>query len=844
MPLVLTPAVEETITVTSESPLLDEREVKAGTSVSQIELEKIPAGRDPWSLLTQTPGVSVDRQNVGGNESGQQSSFYYAGTQFGENDFLVDGMQITDMAATGASPTYYDMDQFSEVAITTGGSDVTKVAAGVSVNMVTKRGSNEFRGSARFNKVDANGFFGHKLPQSQPNFNASDLAPELRDSNGNLVNRAQTSFTAPRTREIVEYGVEAGGAVVQDRLWLWGSFGKNDILQNNAGGGADDTFLENTSIKVNAQLSQANSGVASWNNGDKVKIGRAASATRPDPTTWLQRGPSAFYRFEDTHVFSSNFFLTGAFTSDDLGFSLTAKGCSNEGGGPGLQGCVGTSPSWRNANGIWQDSYLSGAAFRPGEEVKLDSSYFFSTGAVNHELKVGGRLRTFESTSTFDWPGNDEYTLNRAPGHGDCVFMGLTGGCSRVVFHRGITPPVESEYLSGWAQDTMTFNRFTLNVGFRFDDQDGENLPTSVPANPVSDLLAASGGGGLPAISAPAAPAAWDYSDIVPRMGLTYALGADRDTLLRLSLAQFVEPLDISDVAYLNTAGDAYAIFGSPTVANGPWTPGNPLVFFFPSGYDPANPAATDESVNRIDPGLDPRKTTELILGAEHSLMPQLVIGATLTFRDVEDIRESPSLYRDSRTGEVRLVNAGDFVSAGNVTGTIPGTGQGYSREIFRFNPGGFLTDSGGDLMLNNGRGINHFGASVNVTKRLSNRWMLRGFIHFDDTEWDVPADYNARTNPNRAIGDADGDIFLQADTLRGTRFLQSSWSTNLNGMYQIAPDRAWGFNISGNIQGREGWRHAVRRWTSRRSAARRPAACSSFRRVIPSASTTSGSSI
>ena len=34
---------------------------------------------------------------------------------------------------------------------------------------------------------------------------------------------------------------------------------------------------------------------------------------------------------------------------------------------------------------------------------------------------------------------------------------------------------------------------------------------------------------------------------------------------------------------------------------------------------------------------------------------------------------------------------------------------------------------------------------------------------------------------------------------------MQSTWSFNLNGMYQVAPDRGWGFNISTNIAGREG---------------------------------------
>ena len=57
---------------------------------------------------------------------------------------MMDGVQITDMSATGSSPSYYDFDQFAEMQFTTGGTDVTKSTGGVSVNLVTKRGSNEF----------------------------------------------------------------------------------------------------------------------------------------------------------------------------------------------------------------------------------------------------------------------------------------------------------------------------------------------------------------------------------------------------------------------------------------------------------------------------------------------------------------------------------------------------------------------------------------------------------------------------------------------------------------------------------------------------------------------------
>ena len=60
--VILSAAVSETITITGESPMLDERKSITGATISQAELEQIPTARDPWSLLTQTPGV----QNVMG----------------------------------------------------------------------------------------------------------------------------------------------------------------------------------------------------------------------------------------------------------------------------------------------------------------------------------------------------------------------------------------------------------------------------------------------------------------------------------------------------------------------------------------------------------------------------------------------------------------------------------------------------------------------------------------------------------------------------------------------------------------------------------------------------------
>jgi len=148
--ITLNPSVTESITVTGEAPLLDVRKAGTAINVTKVELEKIPTSRDPWTILQQAPAVLVDRMNVGGNQSGQQSNYIGKGASTAQNTWNVDGVNITDEGATGSSPNYYDFDSFEEMQITTGGSDPRIMTPGVQLNMVTKRGTNDFKGSGRY----------------------------------------------------------------------------------------------------------------------------------------------------------------------------------------------------------------------------------------------------------------------------------------------------------------------------------------------------------------------------------------------------------------------------------------------------------------------------------------------------------------------------------------------------------------------------------------------------------------------------------------------------------------------------------------------------------------------
>ncbi len=777
--LSMAPAVEETITVTSESPLLDERKLTTGTSISQVELEKIPTARDPWSLLSQTPGVMVDRINVGGNESGQQSTFTGPGVSDDENAFLVDGVETTDMAAVGASPGYWDFDQFTEMQFTTGGTDVTKSNAGVSVNLVTKRGTNEFRGSARFLRTDDN-FFNGALEQNVPDF----------DQSSGILGDGQERFIGNTINQVQEYGFEAGGPAIKDKLWFWGSFGSNDI-KNRTGGAtpdavqSDDTILENTALKVNAQLGSSNSFTGSWNDGNKQKFGRNAGPTRPQPTTWDQRGPTAIMKLEDTHVVNSNFFIGGTASKVDGGFSLTSKAVI-------AAGSVTAAPETTWAAEGWGSSYLSGGSSRPSEEVKIDGSYFFNTGGAAHEIKFGARNREFERTSVFVWPGRDIFHLNENF-FGEPLF----------VARRGINgPPVAQTYESAWVQDTISTGNLTVNVGLRYDLQGGENSAATVDAHPVFPDV-------LPALSFNGEQAPFEWETVTPRVGVTYALGEDRKTLLRGSFSQFPEQLQTGNIGRTNALGNAYATFAF-TDLNGDniWNGmEEPFVFDAAAGFDPNNPTSL-VSPNVTDPNLDPSMVSELIVGVEHAFMPEFVAGATLTLRETEDILSSAATARqmvDFGDGPRPSV-ASDYVLAGTLEGTLP-DGTPYSVPYYSL-PSGVRT--GGTYLENTDRSIDYEGVSVNFTKRLSNQWMLRGYFTSGEGTYNIGSQYRADHDPTNIEGGADDDGGLFAVQAAGSGakqdvFLESGFQFNLNGMYQIAPDQPWGFNVAGNLYSREG---------------------------------------
>src|SRR5262245_38206962 len=149
LPIVLKIEYQESITVTAASPILDPTATSTSTTFSKDELANVPTSRDPFALVRTVPGVLLDRVNIGGNETGQAPSVVSKGTRPQDTVYTLDGVVITDMAAAGAPPTYLNFDNFEEVQVATAGQDIKQQTGGVGINLVTKRGTNQFHGNAR-----------------------------------------------------------------------------------------------------------------------------------------------------------------------------------------------------------------------------------------------------------------------------------------------------------------------------------------------------------------------------------------------------------------------------------------------------------------------------------------------------------------------------------------------------------------------------------------------------------------------------------------------------------------------------------------------------------------------
>src|SRR6266705_2750617 len=368
--------IAETISVTEASPTIDIKQVGTATNFTAIELESIPTSRDPWALMRVIPGVLVDRANIGGNESGQQSSFTSKATRNQDAVWTLDGVVITDMSATGASPTYYNYDNFEEIQVATSGQDIKQPTGGVGLNLIIKRGTNQFHGQAR-------GYFDNESMES-------DNVPSELAATG------VTHATTDHNKQISDYGAEIGGPIWKDHGWFYGSYSIQDIrLVRRAGALIDRTQLKNPTVKVNWQAGRKDMLSFLYFDGFKIKNGRspatagilfdALTATYHQDNAYTDFPLHGLWKIADDHVFGPKMMVSGRFAYYNNGFVLDPIG--------GLNMQAGRSFTTAQSFGSINQSLN----VRPQKVANSDANSFLNAMGASHAVKYGFGFRTVDA---------------------------------------------------------------------------------------------------------------------------------------------------------------------------------------------------------------------------------------------------------------------------------------------------------------------------------------------------------------------------------------------------------------------------------------------------------------
>ncbi|HEV8209010.1 MAG TPA: TonB-dependent receptor [Vicinamibacterales bacterium] len=796
--------VQETITVTGESPIVDTKAVGTKQTFTNELLQSIPSARDPWVILQQTAGIAMDRENVGGNMSGQQSNYVSRGGNPTNNKWSLDGVDITDMSATGASPSYYDFDAFEEMTITTGGVDVTQQTGGVGINLVTKSGSDKFKGSSRFYVTDQK-------------FESNNIDATLRGQGASSGNPIQN---------IKDYGVEAGGPIKKGRAWVWGSFGKQlvdvgvlgfyqptaacaavkaapttfSVDDVNACLNTDETLLQTTNLKAEVQLFKGNKITLFNNFAKKERNARGADDLHPIETTtpqgavdasfgkhWWNTGPNPTYKFGDQWVISDRLLVdvTYAHVGNNFVLGFHAPELSD------------VEPSIIVSTGLNGRSATASTFIRPVNSLNFNANYFLpSTLGSDHALKIGGYWRDSNTTSITHTGG---FATVRFPNSlsNDCSLAAT--GCQADLARDGYSVYDLLNY-SAYVQDTVTHGRFTMQLGVRYDYNKDSAQAANIAANPLSTTW-------LPAIAFAGADPGVAFNNFSPRVGMTYDISANGKTLVHGNYARYygqvgnggvagtINPVAQTTLRYpwvdanrdgIAQVGEVQASANPIAIVAGTWASANP---------------GNAVSSNSVDPNLRNDSTDEVILGIDREIGAGFAVGANYVWRRYGDFswNDRPGIS-SADFAPVTFTPAAAACPAGATCPAIT-----FYQPLFQNPTTLFETNIPGYTR-------NYNGVEVTGRKRMSNHWLMNtsfaynstivNFGSFPGSQPSIASATISEDPTNRSLRDGYQYDYLTGGSGIGNVYVNAKYLFKLSGMYQ-AP---LGINVSAFYNARQGY--------------------------------------
>jgi hypothetical protein len=706
-------SVQESVTVMAEAPLLDTTSTLHQTELTHEVLDSVPMGRDQWSIGQMIPSAHDSAVDVGGRNMALNSSISIHGSLARETGYLVDGLDHST-PQEGNINNKWDTNVAEEVNIQSGQVLADTPKAGVQMNMITKTGTNTFKGTGLYegtnHSLESNNVTGALRTQLLAAVPAKALA-----ANPNIVPGSSTQV-------LYDSGIEEGGPIIKDRLWFVGAYRQSRVNSFQVGDyNSDGTQLLNDNLLQNVfgKVSWATTknsqfhGWIQWSRQDRPhQNGSSATQFASSATTTLQDGRTWIEMPRWTAVLSKRMVLDIA--------GAVQHGQNNKAPQPTVQpGDIPRFDSVTNTITVAAPTYGATCC-----DNKVQGQAALTVVAGSHDLKVGYQyLRSNRSTFFYSVMNPDGSGLQAQYANGlpsQVVTYNTPSGSVFVNFNNAI-----------FLQDKWRVtHRLTANLGLRTDHSfERVNDGTSPICQTGTVFIAAQC---FPAVSG---VPNWWYA--APRLSAIYDVFGDGRTALKFTANRY----EISTVGLTGLVDPAK--FASDTR---PWSvcaPGQT------SGCDlnhdgipqlnelGASTGFKIGTTNTIDPNLKVPYTNEIAAEIEQELGQGFVVSAGYHYR--------------ARRNQIGFANQAVPTSAYTPI-TVTEVTSGQTVTVYNQSA---ATKGLNQSVYTNYPQLDDYYKSLDLLaqKRMSHHWMMMASATFEKTLGDIYTvggqNTNDLNNPN-----------------------------------------------------------------------------------------------
>lgn len=670
-------ALQESVTVSGQAPLLDTTRTLRQTVMTRETLEVLPSRQDIWAIGRTVPAVVMNKYDVGGSEMFSQSFAEAYGSTNAERGYTIDGMDVTWAGGEGFVISYLDAHMFEEVNFQTASGSAESAKGGPITNMITKTGANRFTGSYNFTGGGSGTQFDNLSGQLLSDLLAA-VPARARAANPDLVPSA-------KTLGIYDNSFSISGPIVPDRLWFATTASVTTLRQYRVGSynldgtrALDENLMRNISTKISWQARNAHQFHVLYNFNNKGQFNRIEN-TGPI-TDFIDNAASA------RQVINSNIVQAKWTAILPRKMLLDVSGSmlhGDERGRPQDGIVLDAIPSFDlvlREHRVAAPNYLH----RPATRVNVLSSVSMLAGA--HDIKAGYQLMYRKASD--EWNG---------------LVSPYAPSAFRAQFRNGVPDSVNtwnsptafvmySHDHAGYIQDRWTASRkLTLNLGLRLESTYAwmpalcQEQTLFVNAQCFSELK------GVP-----------DLVALSPRFGAIYDVMGDGRTAIKVTANRYNTPIGVNNLQLVNPL--------RITNDTRPWTDANgdripQLGELGPSsGFNLG-------TANRFDSDVSWPFATELSVGIQQQVPGNIVLGVTYMNRQRRNEFGSRNLAVPIDTYIPRQVVEAASQRAVTVFDQAPAL-----RGRF-------------DNLYDNQTALNteFNGVDFTFNKRLSNRWMMMG---------------------------------------------------------------------------------------------------------------------